>query len=88
MADKRRFLDVWIIDRNMVYREVPYTVVTDWVQQSRLLAEDNHTPQGSNVAVTCFADVPRAKELDAVQIVLSDPHYWGGVRQIQHLARL
>ena len=27
----------------------------------RLLAEGNDTPQASNVAVTCFADVPRAK---------------------------
>jgi glucarate dehydratase len=54
----------------------------------RLLAEDNHTPQASNVAVTCFADVPRAKELDAVQIVLSDPHYWGGMRNVQQLSHL
>jgi len=54
----------------------------------RLLAEDNTTPQGSNVAVTCFADVPRAKTLDAVQIVLSDPHYWGGMRNVQQLSHL
>ena len=54
----------------------------------RLLAEDNQTPQASNVAVTCFADVPRAKNLDAVQIVLSDPHYWGGMRNVQHLSHL
>ncbi|HTS27250.1 MAG TPA: enolase C-terminal domain-like protein [Bryobacteraceae bacterium] len=54
----------------------------------RLLAEGNSTPQGSNVAVTCFADVPRAKELDAVQIVLSDPHYWGGMRNVQYLSHL
>ena len=43
--------------------------------------KDNHTPQASNVAVTCFADVPVAKQLDAVQIVLCDPHYWGGMRK-------
>ena len=54
----------------------------------RLLAEGNTTGQGSNVAVTCFADVPRAKELDAVQIVLSDPHYWGGMRNVQQLSHL
>jgi len=54
----------------------------------RLMAEDNRTPQASNVAVTCFADVPRAKELDAVQIVLSDPHYWGGMRNVQYLSHL
>ncbi len=54
----------------------------------RLLAEDNHTPQASNVAVTSFADVPRARDLDAVQIVLSDPHYWGGMRNVQYLSHL
>ena len=26
--------------------------------------------------------------MDAVQIVLSDPHYWGGLRQTQHLGKL
>ena len=54
----------------------------------RLLAENNSTPQASNVAVTCFADVPRAQALDAVQIVLSDPHYWGGMRNVQYLSHL
>jgi glucarate dehydratase len=42
----------------------------------------------SNVAVTCFGHVPLAKSLDAVQIVLSDPHYWGGVRALQNLSFL
>lgn len=54
----------------------------------RLIAEGSDTPQASNVATTCFADVPRAKELDAVQIVLSDPHYWGGMRNLQQLSHL
>ena len=54
----------------------------------RLVAEDNHTPLASNVAVTNFADVPRARNLDAVQIVLCDPHYWGGMRQVQHLSHM
>ena len=54
----------------------------------RLVAENNHTPLASNVAVTNFADVPRARALDAVQIVLCDPHYWGGMRQVQHLSHM
>jgi glucarate dehydratase len=54
----------------------------------RLLAENNHTPLASNVAVTSFGDIPRAQQLDAVQIVLCDPHYWGGMRQVQHLSHL
>ncbi len=46
------------------------------------------TPLASNVAVTSFADIPEAVRTDAVQIVLCDPHYWGGIRQIQHLSRV
>src|SRR5580700_3804345 len=48
MADKRRFLDVWIVGSNTVYREVPYTVVADWVQQGRLLEDDMLKPSGTN----------------------------------------
>ena len=45
-------------------------------------------PLASNVSVTCFADCVRAQKADAVQIVLSDPHYWGGVRALQKLSFL
>jgi glucarate dehydratase len=54
----------------------------------RLLEKGIDTPLASNVAVTSFGDVPRAVELDAVQVVLCDHHYWGGMRQVQHLAKL
>jgi len=53
-----------------------------------LLGGGIDTPLASNVSVTCVEDVPRARDLDAVQIVLSDPHYWGGIRQVQHLSYL
>jgi biopolymer transport protein ExbD len=39
MAEKR-FLDVWILETNTVYREVPFPVVSDWIQQGRLLEND------------------------------------------------
>jgi glucarate dehydratase len=54
--------------------------------RKRLLGLKIQTTFASNVAVTSFPDVPRAKELDAVQIVLCDPHYWGGLRQVQLLS--
>ena len=53
-----------------------------------LLAEGIDVPLASNVAVTCFADLPPAVAQGAVQIVLCDHHYWGGMRQVQHLAKL
>jgi glucarate dehydratase len=54
----------------------------------RLLAEGIDTPLASNVATTCFAHVPIAKQTDAVQVILSDPHYWGGIRAQQKLSDL
>jgi biopolymer transport protein ExbD len=38
MATKK--LDVWVVESETVYREVPFTVVADWLQQGRLLGED------------------------------------------------
>jgi hypothetical protein len=47
MAAKQRFLDVWIVEMNVVYREVPFTVVADWVQQGRLLEGDKLRRSGT-----------------------------------------
>ena len=55
--------------------------------RKRLLAEGVNTPLASNVSVTSFGDLPEAVRLDGVQIVLCDHHYWGGMRQVQRLAK-
>ena len=80
---KKRFLDVWLVEPNTVYREVPFTVVADWVSQSRLLPDDMLRPSGTAQwfkvgASPDFAPyVPRsqpyrvddqAEALDAVQL--------------------
>ena len=52
-----------------------------------LLNEGIDVPLASNVAVTCFADLPPAFAQQAVQIVLCDHHYWGGMRLVQQLAK-
>lgn len=54
----------------------------------RLRTEGIDMPNASNVAVTHFGHVVEAARLDAVQVVLSDPHYWGGVRALQRLSDL
>src|SRR5215213_4811640 len=56
--------------------------------RKQLLAMGIHTPLASNVAVTSFKDIPPSVASDAVQIILCDHHYWGGMRQVQHLAKL
>jgi biopolymer transport protein ExbD len=47
-ATKQRALDVWILESNTVYRQVPFTIITDWIQQGRLLAEDRVRPAGKD----------------------------------------
>ena len=56
--------------------------------RKRLMAENITTPLATNVVVTSFADIPHAVELDAIQVILCDHHYWGGMRQVRHLANL
>jgi biopolymer transport protein ExbD len=47
MSDKRGILDVWLTEGNTIYKEVPFTVVVDWIQQGRLLEEDQVRPTGT-----------------------------------------
>jgi glucarate dehydratase len=54
----------------------------------RLMSMGIDVPLASNVAVTSFKDIPASIAADAVQIILCDHHYWGGMRQVQHLAKL
>ncbi len=56
--------------------------------RKQLLEAGIDVPLASNVATTSFKHLPRSIELDAVQIILCDHHYWGGMRQVQHLAKL
>jgi len=56
--------------------------------RKQLLDMGINVPLASNVAVTSFGDIPAAIANDAVQIILCDHHYWGGMRQVQHLAKL
>jgi glucarate dehydratase len=44
-------------------------------------------PLASNMVVTNWAELKKSIELNAVQIVLSDHHFWGGLRATQALAR-
>jgi glucarate dehydratase len=71
------------------YLEDPTASIPGMAAVRRALVEAGYdVPLASNVAVTCFADLPPAFAQDAVQIVLCDHHYWGGMRQVQQLAKI
>jgi glucarate dehydratase len=71
------------------YLEDPTAGIDGMAEVRRQLrAAGVETPLASNVAVTSFADIPPSVRADAVQVVLCDPHYWGGLRQVQHLGKV
>lgn len=43
-------------------------------------------PLATNMCVVSFADLPPAIEAGSVDVVLSDHHFWGGLRRSQNLA--
>jgi glucarate dehydratase len=43
-------------------------------------------PLATNMCVTHFSEIPESVRLDAVQVILSDHHFWGGFRATQRLA--
>ncbi|WP_155053730.1 glucarate dehydratase family protein [Streptomyces blattellae] len=45
-------------------------------------------PLATNMCVTTFGEIKEAFTKDAVQVVLSDHHYWGGLRNTRQLAAI
>ncbi|MEV0263345.1 glucarate dehydratase family protein [Streptomyces sp. NPDC050617] len=45
-------------------------------------------PLATNMCVTTFPEIREAFARDAVQVVLSDHHYWGGLRNTRELAAI
>jgi glucarate dehydratase len=52
------------------------------------IAARSGVPLATNMCVTTFAEIPEAFTRGAVQVVLSDHHYWGGLRNTQQLAAI
>jgi glucarate dehydratase len=50
------------------------------------VARHSSVPLATNMCVTQLADLPAAVELHAVDVVLADLHYWGGLRACLSLA--
>ncbi|MFI1835443.1 glucarate dehydratase family protein [Streptomyces olivaceoviridis] len=52
------------------------------------VAAGTEVPLATNMCVTTFGEIEEAFTKGAVQVVLSDHHYWGGLRNTQHLAAI
>lgn len=52
------------------------------------VAAGTDVPLATNMCVTTFAEIPEAFARGAVQVVLCDHHYWGGLRNTRELAAI
>ncbi|MFB4424296.1 glucarate dehydratase family protein [Streptomyces sp. QL37] len=66
------------------YLEDPATGVPAMAE----VAAKSGVPLATNMCVTTFDEIEEAFTQGAVQVVLSDHHYWGGLRNTQQLAAI
>lgn len=72
------------LDELLEYYEDPCPGLEDMAR----LAARTRLPLATNMVVTTFDEFRRNVERRGVQVVLSDHHFWGGLRASQHLARM
>lgn len=56
--------------------------------RKRLLAEGIDTPLATNMVVVSYPTLAESVPQDAVQVILGDHHYWGGLRATVELGRV
>jgi glucarate dehydratase len=59
---------------------------TPGIEGMAQVARDAPMPLATNMCVVAFDHLPPAIRQDAVQVILSDHHYWGGLRRSKLLA--
>jgi len=72
------------LQTQLEYLEDPTTGLKGMAEVRR----NTSLPLATNMCVVSFADIPPAIDQGAVDIVLSDHHFWGGLRRSQSLAGL
>ncbi|MEO8152019.1 MAG: glucarate dehydratase family protein [Rhizobacter sp.] len=72
------------LDALLEYYEDP----TPGLQGMAELAKHTRLPLATNMVITTLDDFRRGASMGAVQVLLSDHHYWGGLRVTQTLARM
>ena len=72
------------LDELLEYYEDP----TPGLQGMAELARHTRLPLATNMVITTLDDFRKGAEMGSVRVLLSDHHYWGGLRVTQTLARM
>ena len=72
------------LDELLEYYEDP----TPGLKGMAELARRTRLPLATNMVITTLDDFRKGAEMGAVKVLLSDHHYWGGLRLTQTLARM
>ncbi len=74
---------------DLEYFEDPTPTIDGMAQvRAGLLAAGIDLPNATNMCVTAFSHIPDSVRQDAVQVILGDHHYWGGLRATAELGRI
>ena len=85
VATTRRVLPALAADGLLEYLEDPVSTLQE---MGEVAGFANGMPLATNMVTVAFGHIPETVRLGAVQVILSDHHYWGGLRATQQLAAI
>jgi glucarate dehydratase len=81
----RRVLPALAADGLLEYLEDPVSTLQEMGEVATFA---KGMPLATNMVTIAFGHIPETVRLGAVQVILSDHHYWGGLRATQQLAAI
>jgi len=85
VATTRRVLPALAKNGLLEYLEDPVSTLQEMGEVAQFA---DGMPLATNMVTIAFGHIPETVRLGAVQVILSDHHYWGGLRATQQLAAI
>jgi glucarate dehydratase len=80
----RRVMPLLAADGLLEYLEDPVSTLEEMGEVAKFAP----MPLATNMVTIAFGHIPKTIQLNAVQVILSDHHYWGGLKATQQLAAI